>query len=102
MLFDRRAGFFGHTHRENIVTENGTPVERLSERRFMLPRETSVVITAGATGQPRDRDLRARWLSWDTETRVVEFHRVEYDNQAAAAAILKAGLPENSAQRLLA
>jgi len=106
-LLDDRIGFFGHTHREDIFFGEGdgkaaplTP-ERLNDRRFRLPQDTPIAVTAGATGQPRDGDPRARWLSWDTETRIVEFHRVIYDNRAAAAAILTAGLPERSARRLL-
>ena len=103
-LLNGRIGFFGHTHREQVFfheePDRALP-ECLDERRYLLPEDTSIAITAGATGQPRDGDPRARWLSWDTDTRVLEFHRVDYDNQAAAAAILAAGLPERSALRLL-
>lgn len=104
-LLNGRIGFFGHTHREHMFfeDENGGPSpERLSEHRFRLPVLTSIAITAGATGQPRDGDPRARWLCWDTDTRIVEFHRVAYDTKAAAEAIIAAGLPERSALRLLA
>ena len=106
-LLNGRIGFFGHTHCEDMFFEEEidnraqpTP-ERLAEDRYRLPINTSIAITAGATGQPRDGDPQARWLSWDTETRTLEFHRVAYDNQAAAEAILAAGLPERSARRLL-
>jgi diadenosine tetraphosphatase ApaH/serine/threonine PP2A family protein phosphatase len=103
-LLDGRIGFFGHTHRENVfcAPQDGRPAPvQLDEHRFRLPPDTSIAVTAGATGQPRDGDPRARWLSWDTESRMLEFHRVPYDNKAASAAILAAGLPERSALRLL-
>lgn len=95
-LLNGRVGFFGHTHREDIIfneADQSPAPEQLAERSFHLPTETSIAITAGGTGQPRDGDPRARWLSWDSETRVIEFRRVPYDNQAAAKAILEAGLP---------
>lgn len=102
-LLDGRTGFFGHTHRENMFfDEFGPRPELLAERTFQLPANTSIAITAGATGQPRDGDPRARWLSWDSESRVLEFHRVKYDYHAAAEAIRASGLPEQSALRLLA
>ena len=106
-LLDGRIGFFGHTHCENVFFEEESDdrshaaPERLDADRYRLPTDISIAITAGATGQPRDGDPRARWLSWDTDTRIVEFHRVPYDQQGAAMAILAAGLPERSAQRLL-
>jgi diadenosine tetraphosphatase ApaH/serine/threonine PP2A family protein phosphatase len=100
-LLDDRIGFFAHTHDENVFAEPDAGVECIGESRFILPEGKAVAVTAGATGQPRDGDPRARWLSWDTEAREIEFRRVAYDNEAAAAAIIKAGLPEHSALRLL-
>lgn len=101
-LLNGRIGFFGHTHREAIFSEeDGPSLELLAERTYRLPPETSITVTAGGTGQPRDGDPRARWLSWEPDKRIIEFHRVVYDNRAAADAILAAGLPERSALRLL-
>lgn len=105
-LLDGRIGFFGHTHRENLFVEPGNDgsrsgPEQLAENRFHMPPDTSIAITAGSTGQPRDGDPRARWLAWNPASRILEFHRVPYDHRAAARAIIAAGLPESSALRLL-
>lgn len=82
--------------------QDGNPVHgQLDEHRFLLPCNCFIAVTAGATGQPRDGDHRARWLSWDTGSRVLEFHRVKDDHDAAAEAILAARLPKRSAERLL-
>jgi len=58
------------------------------------------LINPGSVGQPRDGDPRAAWLELDTEEMTARFHRVEYDVEAAAAAIVAAGLPRRLADRL--
>ena len=54
----------------------------------------------GSVGQPRDADPRAAWLELDTEQWTARFHRVPYDIDAAAEAILAAGLPSALGERL--
>jgi putative phosphoesterase len=54
----------------------------------------------GSVGQPRDGDPRACWTLVDTATGEVEARRVEYDIDAAAEAVRKAGLPGRTASRL--
>ena len=58
------------------------------------------LINPGSVGQPRDGDPRAAWLELDTETWKATYHRVEYDIDRAADAIIAAGLPEHLARRL--
>jgi diadenosine tetraphosphatase ApaH/serine/threonine PP2A family protein phosphatase len=58
------------------------------------------LINPGSVGQPRDGDPRAAWLELDTDDETARFHRVEYDVEAAAAAIVAAGLPRRLADRL--
>ena len=74
----------GHTH---------VPMER------MIIGKT--IVNPGGVGQPRDRDPRASYavlrLNKDIK---VEFRRVEYDVDVAAAKIKAAGLPEELATRL--
>ena len=60
------------------------------------------LLNPGSVGQPRDGDPRAAWLELDTEEWVARYHRVRYDIDAAAGAILAAGLPESLADRLQA
>ena len=50
--------------------------------------------------QPRDYDTRACYTIYDTENRIFEFKRVEYDVDTAGAKILAAGLPPAFAKRL--
>jgi diadenosine tetraphosphatase ApaH/serine/threonine PP2A family protein phosphatase len=58
------------------------------------------ILNPGSVGQPRDGDPRAAWLELDLEGWTACFHRVEYDIEAAAAAIRAARLPESLAERL--
>ncbi len=58
------------------------------------------LINPGSVGQPRDGDARAAWLELDDEEWTVRFHRLPYDIDAAARAILDAGLPASLAERL--
>ncbi|HVD85987.1 MAG TPA: metallophosphoesterase family protein [Solirubrobacterales bacterium] len=58
------------------------------------------LLNPGSVGQPRDGDSRAAWLELDTEEWVGRYHRVPYDTEGAAAAILAAGLPGALAERL--
>jgi diadenosine tetraphosphatase ApaH/serine/threonine PP2A family protein phosphatase len=58
------------------------------------------LVNPGSVGQPRDGDPRAAWLELDTDEWTARFHRVGYDVDSAAAAILAAGLPTALADRL--
>lgn len=95
-------GFFGHTHAQQVFPDPAGSVEWLDETRFRVPVGMSCVVMVGAVGQPRHAaDRRASWVVWDADKRVVELRRTEYKRLAAAKAIIQAGLPAESAMRLL-
>ena len=58
------------------------------------------LVNPGSVGQPRDGDPRAAWLMLDTDAWTARFHRVDYPVEAAARAIIEAGLPRQLADRL--
>jgi predicted phosphodiesterase len=58
------------------------------------------LINPGSVGQPRDGDPRAAWLELDTDAWTACFHRVGYDIDRAAEAIIAGELPEHLARRL--
>ena len=103
---EERVGLIGHSHVALFFTRpaakrptyaqgaqagDGARIEISSGRWLLNP---------GSVGQPRDGDRRAAWLELDTETWSVHYHRVPYDIDAAARAILDAGLPSALAERL--
>ena len=76
--------FQGHTHIPGIFT---------AAREFLSPDESGgsyqllsdkVMVNVGSVGQPRDGDPRACYVTLDTETGLLEFHRVEYDVEHTA------------------
>jgi predicted phosphodiesterase len=58
------------------------------------------LLNPGSVGQPRDGDPRAAWLLLDREGWTATWRRVEYPIDEAAAAIHRAGLPQDLASRL--
>lgn len=60
-----------------------------------------VLVNPGSVGQPRDGDPRASYLLLDLDARRAELRRVPYDTEAAAHAIIAAGLDPALASRLL-
>ena len=90
-LFFVRAGGARPGHPQGAQAEDGTEMD-LSEGDWLL--------NPGSVGQPRDGDPRAAWLELDTERWLARYHRVPYDIEGAASAILDAGLPSVLAERL--
>jgi len=96
--------FVGHVHQQTLYYRGagrglmrfaptaGVPVPTPGHRHWLA--------TVGSVGQPRDGDPRAMYAIFDADARQLTFHRVAYDHAAAAAAILRAGLPEFFATRL--
>lgn len=96
--------FVGHVHQQTLYYRGagrrlmrftptaGVPVPTPGHRHWLA--------TIGSVGQPRDGDPRAMFAMFDTDLQQLTFHRVAYDHHAAAAAIVRAGLPEFFATRL--
>jgi diadenosine tetraphosphatase ApaH/serine/threonine PP2A family protein phosphatase len=94
--------FIGHTH---VPQAFGQGIGRVllfehPDQGVRLPRTPKYLVNAGAVGQPRDGDPRAAYMIHDEEQDGLWLRRVEYDIEAAATAILAAGLPEKLALRL--
>lgn len=73
----------GHTHTPMRITVDGI-----------------AIINPGSCGQPRDGDYRASYAIYDTETGVVEMHRVVYDVERVAGKIRGLGLEKRYAEWL--
>jgi diadenosine tetraphosphatase ApaH/serine/threonine PP2A family protein phosphatase len=94
----------GHSHIPFLCAKD----PRLQNCHFYeLPSEDIVVLGAerlilnpGSVGQPRDGNPKASYLIYDTELRAVAHHRVDYPIATTQEKILKAGLPQQLAERL--
>jgi diadenosine tetraphosphatase ApaH/serine/threonine PP2A family protein phosphatase len=105
----RRVSFIGHSHVALFfaLADAGRHGEPLDARGAQAGAGTSLeisrgrwLINPGSVGQPRDGDPRAAWLELDTDSWRATFHRVEYDIDRAADAIVATDLPEHLARRL--
>jgi predicted phosphodiesterase len=104
--------FFGHTHMQGGFFANGSSADAFHPEyqtvgqpesvRMHLKEDTRYMINPGSVGQPRDGDWRAAYALYDTEARVIEFHRTPYNLKDAQDRIFGANLPARLATRLAA
>ena len=107
-LMERPLCFYGHTHvaefyNRAIDSSNG-PMRNddfLRGGQLQLDAGQRYLINPGSCGQPRDGNPQARYALFDTVSRHLEVRALDYDWQAARAAILQAGLPPELGNRLL-
>jgi diadenosine tetraphosphatase ApaH/serine/threonine PP2A family protein phosphatase len=93
--------FIGHSHLcKSFGLAPGGEVLDLPTTRFAVRRDVKYVVSVGSVGQPRDCDNRACFVTYDTQTGVVEFHRVPYDIETSAQKIFDADLALNFGKRL--
>lgn len=92
--------FVGHTHRPVLFQQLDGRLEEHHSSRFELGEGERYLVNTGSVGQPRDGDPRASFVTFSSEKRVVEFHRIPYDIDRAQEGIIDAGLPRELANRL--
>lgn len=97
--------FFGHTHLPccfelDEVARVLTPYLLEPGVWFQLRKGCRYLVNPGSVGQPRDRDPRLSFMTYDTRRKRLKLHRMEYDHPRAAREILEARLHPNLAERL--
>ena len=93
--------FIGHSHLcKTFALHPAGDVSEVVAARFGIRRGYKYVVSVGSVGQPRDCDNRACFVTYDTDERVVEFHRVPYDIETSAQKIFDADLALNFGKRL--
>ena len=73
--------FVGHTHLPKVFEEGtGGEVTELADDDMTLDSNCRYIVNVGSVGEPRNPgDLRARYGVYDTETRALDFRRIEFD-----------------------
>ena len=96
--------FIGHTHVPFVFEQafdneehfihagNPTQLQPIDGNKYL--------INVGSVGQPRDGNVKSSYITFDSEKRIIKFHRVEYDVCTTQQKTLKEGLPEHLAFRL--
>jgi predicted phosphodiesterase len=93
--------FFGHTHVQGGFLLARRATRHIATAGFLeLEGDHFYLVNPGAVGQPRDGDWRAAYAIYSPVERVLEYRRVKYDVEQAAAKIRAAGLPPALAARL--
>jgi predicted phosphodiesterase len=102
-----KLAFVGHSHLAGVFAclENNTEVTFFhacldNENRLPMPPRGRWIVNPGSVGQPRDGNPKASYGVFDTNTKVLEIYRVNYDIASAQKKIRAAGLPEALAARL--
>ena len=96
--------FFGHTHIPSLFSLEGrrlgvTALRGVSGTIVLHP-EGRYLVNPGSIGQPRDRDPRAAYMTYDSQKRLVRWYRLPYPIPEAQRRIRRAGLPTALADRL--
>lgn len=104
--------FFGHTHLQGGFFANGSAADGFRPEyktvgqpesvALQLKSDARYLINPGSVGQPRDGDWRAAFALFDTDAKVVHFHRTPYNLKSAQDRIFAAKLPPRLATRLAA
>jgi predicted phosphodiesterase len=103
-LTDYPICFFGHSHFPVIFALSPDAITTILTAaptfRFRLKDGVRYLINPGSVGQPRDGNPLASFALYDSDSRVVTIHRIEYQVSATQTKIMKAGLPRPLADRL--
>jgi diadenosine tetraphosphatase ApaH/serine/threonine PP2A family protein phosphatase len=96
--------FSGHVHNQALFAQDprGRMIAFDPQPGVTIPvrAHRQWLALVGSVGQPRDGNPSAAYAIADLEQATITFHRVAYDNLAAAEKVRAAGLPEVLAYRL--
>ena len=101
--FDTPFCFVGHTHLPVIyrMDDQHLLAERIiPDLEMQLTLTPRLIVNPGSVGQPRDRNPRASYAIYDTETHHWQFKRVPYDIKAVQERMRKFALPQRHINRL--
>ena len=90
----------GHSHLCKSFALSPDGVHEVVADKFELRPGWKYIVSVGSVGQPRDYDPRASYVLYDTEKRLFEFRRVEYDVKTSAEKIFGSDLEPNFGHRL--
>ena len=92
--------FNGHTHVPVGFVRGPNGIQGGLYTRIKLEVGRKYFLNVGSIGQPRDRQTKTCYVTFDLEENLIELHRLEYDIATAQKKIRAAGLPPALAERL--
>ena len=101
-LMERQVCFVGHSHVPQIIIQHWEKMECSTKMNAEIDASDRYIVNVGSVGQPRDGNPKASCCVYDTVSHALQIKRLTYDVYSAYSKILRAGLPEDLAERLLA
>jgi diadenosine tetraphosphatase ApaH/serine/threonine PP2A family protein phosphatase len=101
--FASRFCLVGHSHVPLVFSQNksgATSTSRPVPDASIYLGESRLIINPGSVGQPRDGDPRASYAVYDSETKEIENHRVDYAISLTQKKMLAFNLPLGLVARL--
>jgi diadenosine tetraphosphatase ApaH/serine/threonine PP2A family protein phosphatase len=92
--------FNGHTHVPIGFVRGPTGIQGGMYSKIKIEIGKKYFINVGSIGQPRDRNPKASYVTFDLINNLIEIHRLAYDIAAVQKKIRAAGLPVSLAERL--
>lgn len=99
-LLETELCFIGHTHHPGVFIEEKGKISYMAKSRFTILKDNRYIINVGSVGQPRDANPQACFCIYDTEQKLIELRRLDYDIKTTQDKILSRGLPPFLAMRL--
>ena len=99
-LMTNQVCFVGHTHIAGIFVMRDNRIAYLQNYPLQIAPQNKYIVNVGSVGQPRDRNYRASYCVFDTQTQMIEIKRVDYDIKETQNRIIAVGLPGFLAERL--
>lgn len=85
--------FGGHSHYPcvwGLENQNMNPLELKPGQSMEIKSSVEKIwVNVGSVGQPRDGDCRASFMTWETESRELSYHRIPYDHEKTMSKIRK-------------
>jgi len=91
--------FVGHTHKLGIYELNKERLKKICK--VFLAKDRRYIINTGSVGQPRDNNIAAKYIIWDSAENTIEPRFVSYDYYRAVKKMKKAGIPKRYAEQLV-
>lgn len=92
--------FNGHTHVPIAFVRGPAGIQGGLYSKIKIEIGRKYFVNVGSVGQPRDRNVKAAYVTFDLTDNLIELHRVDYDIPAVQKKIIAAHLPVSLADRL--
>jgi predicted phosphodiesterase len=92
--------FNGHTHVPVAFVRGPAGIQGGMYTKIKIEVGRKYFINVGSIGQPRDRNPKSSYATFDLLNNIIELHRLDYDIAFTQKKIRAAGLPESLADRI--